>query len=369
MTANADPVASVAATTVVLPLPAPLRLGSTVITQREYAVVRVRTEAGLEGCAFALTRDLPLAEAIRRLGPQLVGRDSELVADAWEHLFRSTVVGGRSGIVVRAIALLDVALWDIKGKRAGLPVWSLLGGLRREVPVLMVGGYPVGTTSPDALVERVLAYAQAGYRLVKLARSPDPAVTASILESVLAKLPDDSRLIVDAAWCWRSARDALVELASWGETRIAWLEDPLVPEDVAACAQLRSHSPVPLGFGDEVASPHLLHTLVREGAVDVLRIDATTVGFTGAMRVAAVADAAGVPVSPHVYPDTNVHLAAALPGCVGVETFDPADPSAEPSGLLVRGTLRLDGPFAAVPSAPGLGFELADDALERYRID
>src|SRR3954454_21344642 len=136
-----DPIAEVRAVTTQLDLPRPLQLGSMHIAHRAYAVVTVRTESGLVGKAFALSRDAPVAAvANEQLAPVLVGRDSDLVAARFDDCFRATIASGRVGVVMRALSLVDVALWDLKGQRAGLPLWRLLGGFAPEVPAMIVGG-------------------------------------------------------------------------------------------------------------------------------------------------------------------------------------------------------------------------------------
>src|SRR5579884_4216045 len=162
-----DPIARVDAVTVGIDLPTPLLLGSTEIGRREYAVVTVTTEDGLSGSSYSLTRALPLAAAVRTaLAPLLVGADSALIAAAWDRCYRATAPGGRTGILMRGLSLVDIALWDIKAKRAGLPLWAMLGGHRREVPVLVVGGYPRPDRSVAETGELAASYLRCGHPLV-----------------------------------------------------------------------------------------------------------------------------------------------------------------------------------------------------------
>src|SRR3954452_4643949 len=178
-----DPIVEVSAVTTRLELPRPITLGSMHIAHRAYAVVTVRTESGLEGNAFALSRDAPVAAVVNeQLAPVLVGGDSDLVAARHDECFRATVASGRVGVVLRALSLVDVALWDVKGKRAGLPLGRLLGGNAPEVPTLLVGGYPTGEP-PEELAARVGEYGRRGWRLLKLARVADPAAMRRLLDA------------------------------------------------------------------------------------------------------------------------------------------------------------------------------------------
>jgi L-alanine-DL-glutamate epimerase-like enolase superfamily enzyme len=143
-----DRVVAVRAESVVLPLPEPLQLGAMTIDSREYATVRLVTEAGLTGRSYCLTRNAPVAELVDRLvAPHLVGRDSEAIGEAWEACVHANVMIGRTGLVRRALGLVDVALWDIAAQRARQPLHRCLrrpnAPLRAAgVPVMVVAAYP-----------------------------------------------------------------------------------------------------------------------------------------------------------------------------------------------------------------------------------
>jgi L-alanine-DL-glutamate epimerase-like enolase superfamily enzyme len=357
-------VREVRAGTVTLPLPAPLRLGPLEIGAREYAAVRVETEDGLVGKAYCLTRDAPVAACVERLiAPVVTGREADPEA-CWEASSRSTVAIGRSGLVVRALGLVDIALWDVAAQAAGVPLWQLLGGAETPagpVPVMMVAAYPLADRSPESLADDVLRYAAEGYPLLKIARDADPGRMRRLLGAVAAGLPAAAGLVVDAGFGWRTAQEALAELPRWGGTPLAWLEDPLVPEDAEGCATIRREGPHPVGVGDEVTHASTYRALLDAGALDVLRLDVVAIGgVSAARRVQALAVERDVPVSFHVYPEVSVHLAAASPGAI-VETFDPDVPGGnplDPAHLLRAGGPVLAGGSAVAPAGPGLGFEL-----------
>ena len=238
-------VRAVRAGTATLPLPAPLRLGPMVVTEREYAAVEVETEDGLVGRAYCLTRNAPVAACVERLvAPVVIGRDAD-PATLWEACTRATVTIGRTGLVVRAIGLVDIALWDVAAQAAGLPAVALLGGADPVAPGLLVAAYPLADRTPESLAEDVIRYARAGWSLLKIARDPDPGRMRRWLETAAAGLPAGARLVVDAGYGWRSSEEALAELPLWGETSLAWLEDPLVPEDAEGCAAIRRSGPIP----------------------------------------------------------------------------------------------------------------------------
>lgn len=357
-----DPIASIEASTVVLPIPRPLHLGPMVITERAYAVVTVRTSDGLEGHAIALSRGAPVAAAVNDLlAPALLGQSADRIEAAWDLAYRATIAAGRVGVVMRALSLVDIALWDIKGRRAGLPVWRLLGGDNPEAPCVMVAGYPTGD-GPEALGHRVAQFADQGHRLLKVARVSEVDGMRSLLTTAAKEMPAAARIIVDAAWCWRGAADAADEIAQWSDAApLAWVEDPLAPEDVDGYSRLSASGVAPIGVGDELTDKYVARSLVTRGGIDVLRIDATTIGgITVAWHLSHVAAAAGVPVSYHVYPETHIHLAAGGAARGWVETFGPADNPFDPAGLLWRGGPAFSPGTARASDAPGLGCDLDD---------
>ncbi len=354
-------IAAVRVGTATIPLPAPLRLGPMEIREREYAAVEVETEDGLVGKAYCLTRNAPVAACVERLvAPVVTGREAD-AETVWDACTRGTVTIGRTGLVVRAIGLVDVALWDIAAQAAGVPLWRHLGARTPSAPGLIVAAYPLADRTPESLAEDVIRYGTSGYGLLKIARDADPRRMRRLLDVAAAGLPAAARLVVDGGFGWRSSEEALAELATWGETPLAWLEDPLVPEDPEGCAEIRRRGPYPVGVGDEVTHIGTFRALLDADALDVLRLDVLAIGgITPARHVQLLAAEQGVPVSFHVYPEVSVHLAAGEPGGI-VETFDPdisGGNPLDPAHLLYSGGPVFAGGSARAPDAPGLGFEL-----------
>jgi L-alanine-DL-glutamate epimerase-like enolase superfamily enzyme len=357
-----DPIHAIDASRTTLALPSPLQVGPTRVTAREYAAVRIQTSSGLVGKAYCLTRDSPVVECVERLiAPIVTGADSVDIAQRWDDCFRSTIAVGRVGLFVRALGLVDIALWDIAAQRAGVPLWSLLGGRPDPVPAMLVAAYPLSDRTPEELAADVIAYSRAGYSLLKIARDPEPDRMRRLLAAALDRLEGGCRLVVDAAFGWRGVHEALEETSLWGEVPLAWLEDPLIPEDVVGCSQLRSLGGHPLGIGDDVTDPRVITSLVQAQALDVVRLDVVAIGgVTAARPIMTLAETEGLPVSFHVYPEVTVHLAAAMAGAT-VEHFDPEIPGGnplDPAHLLCIGAGRIQDGWAKPPELPGLGFDL-----------
>jgi L-alanine-DL-glutamate epimerase-like enolase superfamily enzyme len=365
-----DPIVTIEAVEARVPLSQTLELGAMVIAERGYAAVAVTTASGRVGRAISLTRDMPVAAVVNGpLARALRGTDALLTGAAWDAMYRATIAGGRTGVAMRAISLVEIALWDVKGQAAGLPVWALLGGQRRETDVMMVGGYAREGVPAQELGERVAAYAAAGYRRVKIARAPDPDVTAAVVRAAAERLPPGAELVVDGAWAFRDAAHLRRETAAWGDAPLAWLEDPMPPENTAACIRLGQGRTLPFAYGDDVTDEHALRRLVEAGALDVLRVDATTVGgLAVAARLTALATSLGIPVSYHVYPELHVHLALGLPGSLSIESFDPADNPFDPCSQLLTGGPQIAAGVGRPSEAPGLGFGFDEEQLARYAV-
>ncbi|PRB06997.1 enolase C-terminal domain-like protein [Microbacterium sp. MYb64] len=345
-------IARIDTATAVLPLPAPLRLGAMTVARREYSAVRATASDGTQGVAYCLSREAPMAEIVQRLvAGHALGADPDDPASTWERMLRGSAIVGRVGLVRRAVGLVDIALWDIAARRAAQPLWQLLGTGDAPRPSMLVAAYPTPDRTPRAVADEVLAQAD-GWAQVKISRLPDPAYMRELIGILNRELPDGTGLVVDVGFGWRDAEEALAEVAQWGDPRLAWLEDPLLPEDVAGCARIRRESGLPLSVGDEVTDPAVLRALVEEDAVDVLRLDVVAIGgITPALEIIAWAGERGVPVSGHVSSEVTAHLG------IGVETFARDRNPYDPAPAFILGGPDYEARIAP-GRAPGLGFDL-----------
>ncbi|WP_258566961.1 enolase C-terminal domain-like protein [Microbacterium sp. Se5.02b] len=187
---------------------------------------------------------------------------------------------------------------------------------------------------------------------MKISRVADPGYMRDLLALLNSELPAQTGLIVDVGFGWPDADTALAEIAQWGDPRLTWLEDPLLPEDAAGCARIRRESGLAVSVGDEVTDPAVLHALVEEGGVDALRLDVVAIGgITPALEMIAWASARQVPVSGHVYPEVTAHLG------IGVETFARGRNPYDPAPSFIVGGPSFEGQVRPT-DAPGLGFTL-----------
>lgn len=342
-------------------------LGALLIAAREFLCVRVTTEAGIEGYAFALSRGLPSEAFIAEmLAPALIGKDSDLIGQRIAGCMATVPAPSHAGMMKRAVSLIEIALWDVKGKRLQTPLWRLLGGARAEVPVLLVGGYLTADTTPEAVGEKLGGLATEGYTLFKVARAPTPELTRRLLTAVREHLPEGCGLVVDTHWCWGSSAAALGEIAQWGELDLEWLEDPMPPGMWEPCKELRDRSGLRVGVGDEVSDEQMLRRLVDARAIDVLRSDATTIGGVEAWwKLSAYGQLSGMMVSPHAYPEVHIHCACAWPVACAVEMFEIDSPY-WPTSQFVSGGMTVADGKAWAPEGPGLGVEFDWECIQRH---
>ena len=248
----------------------------------------------------------------------LRGAGSEGVAGLRRRMDRGTQWIGRDGAVAQAIAAAELALWDLAGKRAGLPVARLL----TAEPLRTVRAYASGkvAATPAATHARLAVERAAGFDAFKIGWPPFGADEAGDLAYLDAarEAVGDLDLVVDAAQAW-DLETAIARAARFAPYRLGWIEEPLDRDDLAGQARLRRSSPVPIASGEGECGLRGLQALVDDGCVDVLQPDATRCGLIAAQAAACLAHSAGLRVASHSFTTAlNVtahhHLLATLPG-------------------------------------------------------
>ena len=342
-------------------------------------VIRVHTDAGIIGIGEAHTNplvskailDAPLcsvsAEGLRSL---LVGEDPRDIERLWEKMYRHTQTYGRRGIALHTISGVDIALWDIAGKVAGLPLHRLLGGARSQtMPVY-------ASDLSQATLEGTLATARrhraAGYRAMKFGwgglgsgAREDIAVAAALRREVGDKID----LMIDMGFPvpFEHALELGRGLADHG---IFFLEEPLSPDDIAGFARLVAASPTPIATGEKESTLHPYLDLMDRGGLRIIQPDVARVGgLTEARRIAAAAEARNARMIPHCWSTdilvaATLHLVSTLRDCPYLEYNATANPLRTD---LLREPIRPRDGLVTVPEGPGLGIELNEETLERYR--
>jgi L-alanine-DL-glutamate epimerase-like enolase superfamily enzyme len=239
-------------------------------------------------------------------------------------------------------------------------VWKLLGGDRSSSPVIVVAPYADPDEPDDAYAERIAARLGGRYGAIKLYPLADPAAMARRLAAVRQVLGADVELMVDMAWSWRSVSEAVDAVRSWEDYGLSWVEDPFPSADWQSIKRLSDAVETRIAAGDEVSVEAHVEALNANRAVDVLRMDATSIG--GFSRFAALreqAERAGLQVSPHAYSEIHRHCVFAWPNVGPVEIFLPQSPTWGTARFLedemdvTAGSMEI-----AAPAEPGLGLHV-----------
>jgi L-alanine-DL-glutamate epimerase-like enolase superfamily enzyme len=354
-----------------VPLPKPLLVGSATVTHRQYDVVRLRTEEGLDGAAYAFGRGLPIAQIIENaLAPVLIGCNSYTPESIRQRLAAAYWPYAEHGLFAVAASAVDLALWDLMGKRLGAPVADLLGKLRTEVPICAVGGYiRPGDQNVAALQDEMAACIALGCKAVKLVIGAlEPAVDARRVAAVREVVGTECAIVLDAFRSFKSLEDALRRLRLLEPFDISYVEDPFTESLPSLAGELRRRTGMLIGLGENLNGHRAFQALIESNAVDVVRCDASVVGGVREfMATAALASARGLEISTHVHPNVHVHFGAALTNLhpAGLEYIRP---EAGMDGLheLLETQLEIREGHAVVPTRPGLGLAWNWEAVRRY---
>jgi D-arabinonate dehydratase len=352
---------------VVIPLDQPVRMAGLTVRERDFALVRIEAEGGHTGVGYTLARGADVAGTIERhLRPLLVGEDALLTERLWEGMYRGTLSLSRKGLLMRAISAVDIALWDLKGKAAGMPLYQLLGGHKNRVPAFVAGGYYREDHGLSELADEMRAYVDAGFSAVKLmigAAPPDEDVarTCAAREAVGA----DAQVMVDVNGGWREVKPALRLARRLEEYELAFIEEPFPPDQLPAMAAFTAGVDTPVAIGEFESGRWAFREILQQEAADILRPDATLIGgISEWLKVAGLAAAWDVPIVPHFFPDVHAHLAAAVPQASMVEVMVPPYDTVQFNRLL-RDPLRITEGCVEVPERPGLGLEIDWPVVER----
>lgn len=336
-------------------LAVPILYGAWIMRHREFALIRVDTSDGVVGVAYGLTRDGPIAEIVARsIAPRYVGYEVESPDEAFRSTLWTNHAVHAAGIGMRALSLVDVATWDAFARTDGRSMTRLLGGEPTSLPATAIVGYPP-TTSPEEMAEQIAGLAEDGWRRFKVPISPDLDLSERRLRAA-RKVAPDAWLGFDINMVLRTPEAVLDFEARIRDLELGWIEDLMPPGDAGKVAQVRASSATPVAVGDEQGGSYFPEALLTAQAVDVLRVDATTDGgITQLPAVVGRATAAGVPVSPHMFPHLHARV---LPG-VGV-TDCPIEWGVPGTGVhpmddgLERPVI-VDGRMLPLADDPGLG--------------
>ena len=318
----------------------------------EIITARVRDADGMEGTGYTYTtgrNGAAIHAVLAREVPELVaGEDADRIEALWQRLWWGLHYGGRGGPSVLALSAFDIALWDLKAKRAGMPLWLLLGGHDARV-ACYAGGIDLHLT-PAALVAQTEGNLRRGFRAIKMkVGRRNLAEDVERVAAMRSHLGRDFPLMLDANMAW-TADQAIRAARAFAPYDPVWLEEPVVPEDIEGHARVLREGGLPVAAGENLRSLWEFKALIAAGGVSFPEPDVTNCGgVTSFMKVARLAEAYNLPVTSHGAHDITVHLLAACPNASWLE--------AHGFGLdrFIEHPLVMEEGCAVAPDRPGHG--------------
>jgi L-alanine-DL-glutamate epimerase-like enolase superfamily enzyme len=372
--AQMSKIVSVEARTVHIPLSQATAFARRQVTSRDYSLVRIRTEDGVEGighCYAGHSGGNVVTTAVREmLAPMLIGADSHATELLWKNMYQEVLLHARAGSVMRALSILDTALWDRNARAANLPLYKYLGAAYQDtVPAYASGGYYLEGKTPEMLGEEMAGYVALGLDAVKMkvGRGDLKSEEARIAAARKAIGPD-VLLMLDANNAWYDVPTALRYMERFAPYDPYWIEEPFGPDQIDNHAKLAAAIAIPVATGEILAGRWLFKELLEKQAASILQPDALVCGgITEFRRITALADCHGVTVCPHWFHDLHAHLVAASPNGQFVEFFP--DANVFNFREIIDRQLQVRDGGLALSNEPGLGYQFDEKAIARFQSD
>jgi L-alanine-DL-glutamate epimerase-like enolase superfamily enzyme len=376
-------------------VPTPMADAIHFMPERNVLLVQVATDDGLVGlgecAAYGGSLDSMKRVVLDDLRPSLLGEDPFRVERLWSRMARRSHQRGTTGMLLQAISGVDTALWDLIGQATRTPLYRLLGGYRDTLDAYASAGFYAGGKGPQELAAEVSGYAERGFRAVKIKVGRNPDVLLNPLPDMWASdyatvsLDEDVervraarqaigpkvRLAIDANNAWTPSV-AIQFMRRVADQDIYWFEEPVATDDHAGSAEVARAIDAPVAGYETATGLSQFRDLILTRAVDIVQPDVIwTGGITACKKVAALAEAHGLPVIPHVFSSAvaavaNAHFIASIPNGSWLE-FDQ-NPNPLRDELFVEPIAPgRDGVFR-LPDRPGLGVTLNPDVVDRYRV-
>lgn len=346
---------------------------------QDTVIIRIRTDEGLEGIGEADASpevvksiiDAPFSHTIAcGLREVLIGEDPLDTDRIWSKMYRRTMYYGRRGVVITAMAGVDLALWDLKGKLFNQPVWRLLGGRHQDG----IPAYASILFGRDGSETREIAqrWREAGYGAIKFGWEPmgeSEALDIELVRGGREGIGDENTLLIDAGCVW-DARTALRRAEAFHDYGIGWLEEPLEQDDIDGYVWLRDRSPVLIAAGEGECGRAGFRPWIDRHALDVYQVDLARNGFTEAAYIRQRVEEIGARVCNHCY-KTPISVAACLHWISTSKSAFIFEDCVEDSPLrheLTHEKLQAVDGRIAVPDGPGLGITLNERFVERFLV-
>lgn len=336
-----------------------------VMTHFEVILAELETDAGSTGYGYTYTIGFggtAIKALIERdLQPLLIGADATQIEQLWERMWRCTHYVGRGGLVSFAMSAVDIALWDLKGKREGQPLWKLLGGFSNKVRAY-AGGIDL-QLGPDEMVEQTRWNLQKGFRAIKIKVGRDKlSEDVERLRAVRGCVGPDIPVMIDANMRY-SVERAIRAAQAFKTFDVFWFEEPTIPDDYPGMARIAQEGGIPLAAGENLHTIYEFRHTLEVGQVAFPEPDVSNIGgITNWMRVAKLAYAHNLQVTSHGVHELHLHLLAAIPNASYLEVHS--------FGLerFIKNPPVLDAGVMAPSDDPGHGVIFDWEKLAEYEV-
>src|SRR5947209_4094543 len=331
----------------------------------ELITCRIRDADGAEGVGYTYTvgrNGGAVADILKReIAALIEGREADDIEAIWHHIWWGLHYGGRGGPTVLALSAVDIALWDLKARRAKLPLWRLLGGFNPRVPCY-AGGIDLDLPV-EALLKQTDDNLAKGFRAIKMkVGRPDLASDVARVKAMRVHLGEGFPLMADANMKW-GVEEAIRAAKAFQPYDLTWLEEPIIPDDIAGHQRIMAHGGIPIAAGENLRSLWEFKNYIVSNAVSYPEPDVTNCGGVSSfMKIARLAEAFNLPVTSHGAHDVTVHLLAACPNRSYLE--------AHGFGLdrYIEHPLALEQGMAIAPMRHGHGVSFDWKALEALSV-
>jgi L-alanine-DL-glutamate epimerase-like enolase superfamily enzyme len=352
-----------------VPLAQPLSVGSAQITHRTYTVVRITTNDGLVGMGYCYSRGLPISKIIDAvMSPVIIGKDSKDPDEIRKIILGFNWQSSEHGTLTSGLSAIDIALFDIAGKRAGVSVSKLLGSTVKEIPVYSVVGYNYGDNEIglEKEVNDALERGIKSFKIVVGAKEPErDANRLKILRSLVGV---NAKIAVDAFRTFGSLDNAINRVNLLKEYDLSFVEDPFLESEGLLSIALRDATGVPVSFGESLASSKMAMQVVDYNQVDVLRVDALVIGGVKEfIKAADYAHSKGKTYATHIHTEIHSQLAGATSNLFmgGLEYLDPKY-EIDLFHHLLHEPIEIHDGNAVLSSEPGFGIHWDIESVKKF---
>ncbi|HUU65087.1 MAG TPA: mandelate racemase/muconate lactonizing enzyme family protein [Dehalococcoidales bacterium] len=366
----------VEAMTLTCPLDKPIMDATYTLPHRSAVLVKVDTDEGLSGIGEAAYFGGPplITKTIieKELQEYLIGEDPLNIERLWEKMYQRSIKHGRKGAVIASMSGIDIALWDIKAKAAGMPLYQLLGGCYQQIRAYASAGFYAEGKGLKELAAEMASYVKEGFTAVKMKIGRNQSEDLARVKAVREAIGDDIDLLVDGNNAY-TAYQAIKIARKMEADNIFWLEEPVPAEDIEGSAAVAAAIDTPLAAGENEFTRYGFRDLIINKALDIAQPDVTWCGgITEAKKIAAMASAWNIPCVPHSFSSAialvaNLHFSASIPNSMFQEFDRNYNPLRE--NLLIEPIRINKSGYIELMDKPGLGVELNQSIVKQYRVD